>query len=99
MDEKKNKNQYSLKEALEVWLEKSRLKQKFNETRLIESWETLMGRTVASYTEKLFIKNHVLYIKVNSAPLKNELHMSKSRIIERFNNEIGEDIILDIHIL
>lgn len=94
-----NKNEYNMKEALQAWLKKSRLRQKFDEARLIESWERLMGKPVTAYTENLYIKNHILYVKIRSAPLKNELHMSKTKIIERFNKEIGDNVIFDIRLL
>jgi hypothetical protein len=94
-----NRNEYNMKEALQAWLKNSRLRQKFDEARLIESWERLMGKPVAAYTESLYIKNHILYVKIRSAPLKNELHMSKTKIIERFDKEIGENVILDIRLL
>lgn len=99
MADKKDRNEYSMKEALQAWLKNSRLRQKFDEARLIESWERLMGKPVAAYTEKLYIKNHILYVKIKSAPLRNELHMSKTKIIERFNQEIGDNVILDIRLL
>ena len=94
-----NKNQYNIKEALQAWLEKSKLRKKYEEARIVDSWEELMGKGIAKYTEKVFIKEHVLYIKVTSAPLKNELHMSRSQILQRFREEVGEDIVMDIRIL
>lgn len=93
------KHEFSLKEALQQWVDKSRYKQKYNEAQIVEGWEKLMGKTIASYTDKVFVKNHTLYIKVNSAPLKHQLHMSKSRIIERCSELYGPELILDIKLL
>lgn len=95
----KGKNEYNIKEALQEWLKKSRLNKKYDETRLIESWSQLMGPTIAKYTEKIFIKDRVLYVKVTSAALRHELHMSKSKILDLFHKNIGENIIFDVRLI
>ncbi|MGK7390888.1 MAG: DUF721 domain-containing protein [Candidatus Cyclobacteriaceae bacterium M2_1C_046] len=92
-------NEYSMKEALQQWLEKSRLNQKFNEAKLIEAWSQLMGPTITRYTEKIFIKDRVLYLKISSPALRHELSMSKNKILELFSKNIGENVVLDVRLL
>ena len=49
------------------------------------------GENVSQYTENIYIKNNILYLKINSSALKQELIYGKDKIIENFNNEIGSD--------
>tara|TARA_B100000963_G_scaffold228204_1_gene199037 strand:- start:5156 stop:5455 length:300 start_codon:yes stop_codon:yes gene_type:complete len=59
-------------------------------------WLNVMGRNVSQYTEKIYIKNNTLYLKINSSTLKQELFYGKDKIIENFNKEIGSDYIKKI---
>jgi len=73
-----------------------RLEDKFKETELIASWEKILGHTIAKRTQKIFIRDRKLFVKLSSAPLKNELSMSKSKIIALLFHEFGEAVIDDI---
>ena len=92
-------NTSTIGEAIRDLLNIYRLQGRFDETQLIDSWERLMGRSIASRTTKLFIKDKKLFVQVNSAPLKNELSLSKPKIIEIFEKEIGKDIIRQVVLL
>jgi hypothetical protein len=77
-------------------LKSFRLEDKFKETELIISWEKIMGPTIARRTRKIFIRDRKLFVKLNSAPLKNELNMSKSKILALLFNEFESAIIDEI---
>ena len=69
---------------------------KFQETQLISSWETLMGKAIAKRTRKIYIKNKKMFVELTSAPLKQELNMSKSKVMELFNNKFNKNVIEEI---
>ena len=96
---RRKSNTSTVGEAIKDLLNVYRLQSKFDEARLIESWEQLMGKSIAARTTRLFIKDKKLFVQVNSAPLKNELNLSKSKIIEIFEEEIGKDIIQQVVLL
>jgi len=83
-------------EAMHELLNTYRLKAKFEQTQLINSWERLMGEPIARRTDKIYINNRKLYVKLKSASLKHELGMSKSKILAIFLKEFGEVIVDDI---
>lgn len=87
---------HTLKEVIDELLNTYKLRGKYNETQLIHSWEKVMGKPIATRTLKLFIKEKKLYVKLNSAPLKNELTLQKSKVLELLHAEIGEKVIVDI---
>jgi predicted nucleic acid-binding Zn ribbon protein len=85
-----------LKEVIEDLLKTYKLKGKFNETHIIASWERIMGAPIAKRTTKLNIHNKKMYVTLNSAPLKHELSMSKTKILELLNKDIGESVVEEI---
>jgi predicted nucleic acid-binding Zn ribbon protein len=90
------KNEVSLGEALQSFLNKSRMKPKLTEVRIQELWEKLMGKTIARYTDKIQLVNRKLIITTNVAPLKQELSYSKAKIIQVLNEELGETVIDEV---
>lgn len=86
----------SLKDAIDELLNIYKLRGKYNETHLISSWEKVMGKSIASRTTSIFIKEKKMYVKLNSAPLKNELSLSKSKVLDLFFQELGEAVIEDV---
>lgn len=86
----------TLKEAFNEMFETYNLKNKFNETHIIASWEKLMGKPIARRTTRIFIKNKKMFVEISSAPLKHELSMSKTRVLEILNKEIGEEVLVEI---
>lgn len=66
---------------------------KYQEAMLINSWPDLMGKSTANETEYLYIKERVLYIKIRSSVLRNELSMLKQAIVSSLNTKAGKDII------
>jgi predicted nucleic acid-binding Zn ribbon protein len=83
----------SLQDAIQQFLQKSRLKSGIQALRIEEVWEQVMGKTIAKYTDKIQIINQTLYITSSVAPLKNELLYQKEKIIERINEALGENIV------
>lgn len=86
-------NEKTLKEAIEQLLHAYRIKDKLDEVKLISSWEEIMGKAIANRTSELFIKNRSLYLRLESAALKKELMMMKTRIVEMLNEKAGKSII------
>ncbi len=86
----------SLQDAIQQFLQKSRLKSGIQALRIEDIWENVMGKTIAKYTDKIQIINHTLCITSTVAPLKNELLYQKEKIIERVNEALGEKLVKDV---
>ena len=86
----------SMAEAMQQFLNKSKLKAGIQAVQIEEVWEKIMGKTIAKYTEKLQIIGNTLFVSTNVAPLKNELLYQKEKIIERVNEALGEKVIKDV---
>ncbi|MFA6924609.1 MAG: DUF721 domain-containing protein [Bacteroidales bacterium] len=92
----RSSNEFTLKEAIENMLREFKIKHKIFEIQLRDSWEKVMGKTVSTRTIELQLNNKILYIKLESAALRNELSMSKEKIINRLNEELKEEAIKSI---
>ncbi|MFT4019318.1 MAG: DUF721 domain-containing protein [Agriterribacter sp.] len=88
--------EYSIGQALKIFLQKSRLKGSIQAFQITDVWEQIMGKTIARYTEKIEIINNTLFISTTVAPLKNELLYQKDRIIQRVNEALGENIVKEV---
>ncbi|MBS1511948.1 MAG: DUF721 domain-containing protein [Bacteroidetes bacterium] len=86
----------SLGDAIQQFLQNSRLKSGIQALRIEDVWEAVMGKTIAKYTDKIQLINNTLYISSSVAPLKNELLYQKEKIIERINDALGEKLVKDV---
>ena len=86
----------SVGEALEEMLRVYRLQQPFRETYLTHHWAELVGAGIASRTGRLHVREGVLYVEILSAPLRQELVLAKTKLIELLNRPSGSEVITDI---
>ncbi|MDD4191590.1 MAG: DUF721 domain-containing protein [Mangrovibacterium sp.] len=63
----------------------NQLERKLTEVDIILSWTGLLGKTVASNTQELRIRNGTLFVKISSPVVRNELLMMKEEIRKRLN--------------
>ena len=89
-------NEILLKDAIEAFLKENKLESKLNETRIITAWEGVTGKLISRHTTQLYIKDRVLYIKVDSAALREELSYQRSKLIKKLNKVAGVEAIDDI---
>ncbi len=92
----RNSGTISVKEGIEALLRSYKLRGKYNATKAVEMWPKIMGAPIANRTEKIYIKDQVLFVRLNSAPLKQELTLSKEKIIRLYEEQIGSGVIKDI---
>ena len=92
---KKNEFQ-SVGQAIRDMLNTYRLTNKFDEANIIESWERIVGKPIASRTRKIYIKNKVLFVEFDSPTMRHDFSLHKSEVIELFRKEFGAGVITEI---
>ena len=92
----KERNQKTIKQAINDAFNSVNIKQKIAETRLISTWEAVMGKTIAKHTRKLYLSKGVLFIYLDNPALKNELLYSRARILELVNESAGEELVKEV---
>lgn len=88
--------QYSIGEALNLLLEKSKWKHRVLELRMRQEWEQMMGKTIAKYTRDVSLKDKKLTIYTDIAALKQELSLGKEQLINKINAYFEETVVVDI---
>ncbi|MFN4145334.1 MAG: DUF721 domain-containing protein [Runella sp.] len=83
-------------EAINQMLDKYRLRNQFDETSVRAYWERLVGQDIATRTAEVYVKEKVLFLRLTSAPLANELVLAKQKLIQALNREFGYEIITDL---
>ena len=66
------------------------------EQKVIQSWPQVVGPFIASHTIDLSIKNHVLFVRVDSDALRSELGYSKSLLMKNLNERVGKEMVREI---
>lgn len=91
-------NEQSMGEALSLWLDRYRLRKGTDETRVLQAWDELMGPSVVRQTTTKKVQNQILYVQLESAVVRKELLMVKSKIVSSINEHLGREAIKDVHL-
>lgn len=95
----KRKNELTLGEAMERLVDAYGLREKLDEQAVASLWDDLAGGMVARRTVAVKLRKGTLYIKVDSAPLRQELTYMRDGLIKTINERLGravvEKIVLD----
>lgn len=88
--------EFSMQEAMQQFLNASRIKGGIQALQIEDVWEEIMGKTIARYTDKLQIIGDKLIITTHVAPLKNELIYQKEKIIQRVNEALKQKVVKEV---
>lgn len=90
----KRKNAQTLGEVLADFFRENReLHEKILITRVEKAWSEVLGPMVMQYTSNLYVRNRVLYVSLTSSVLRNELTLSRERLIRSLNEHAGGSVI------
>lgn len=82
-----------LGDLIKEFYEQHRGSDYLDEVKIINSWPKVVGAFIASHTIDLYIKNGVLYVRVDSDALRSELGYSKSLLVKNLNEMVGREIL------
>ncbi len=92
----RRKNELNLGEAIRHFIREMGMEEKILEQMALEAWNDQMGEFVANKTDTIYIKNHVLFVRINVPALKNELSYGKEKILTHINETLGKEFITDV---
>lgn len=95
-EEKRTSSTNSLKNVIEDLLKSYRIKDKFDENKLIANWEQIMGTPIAKRTDRIYVKNKVLYASINSPALRQELNIAKKKVMDLLHEHVDPELIKDV---
>jgi hypothetical protein len=89
-------NTHKLSDLLKVFTEQKGLNEGLNQIEVKRAWKEQMGPAIEKYTTKIHLKKHTLFVRLNSAVLREELSYGKSKIIKNLNDSLGTELIQKI---
>lgn len=91
------KNDKSIADVLQDFMKANKKVSKGYYTKQIKIiWKEAMGPTIYSYTKSIYFSKSILYINITSSPLRQELLMSKNKIITLFNEKLGNNFLKEV---
>lgn len=87
-----------ISELLSQYLRQQGMETPLLQRRIVDTWDSLMGPTIAQYTTEKFIKNQVLFVKILNPALRQDLNMMRSQLVKRLNDAVGSQIITEVRI-
>ena len=92
----KKKNPVSVKNVIDKILLNKKLNNGLLELRIKDAWKNVMGKNINNYTTNITLNKQIIFVKLSSAPLKNELVYRADTIIKLLNKELGQKKIKEI---
>ena len=89
-------NQLSLGDAIRHMISDLGMEDKILSVQIEEIFVEMMGNYIMKYVENMSVQKQILFIRMNSPELRNELQYGKSKIITHINEEIGKEYLKDI---
>ena len=90
-------NEEQIGDVIRFFLRQQGLESPLNEYRLVQAWGDVVGPAMARYTSNLYIKNQTLHVHLTSAVLRQELMMARELLVKNLNQQVGAQVIVDIH--
>jgi predicted nucleic acid-binding Zn ribbon protein len=89
-------NTQKIGEVIRAYLKESGLEKPLKERELVQSWESLLGRSVARATSRIYLKEGKLIVHLTSSVVRNELFMLQEEIRRKLNEAAGEEMVREI---
>ncbi|MGB0888565.1 MAG: DUF721 domain-containing protein [Vicingaceae bacterium] len=85
-----------LKKTIDQLLRAYGYQDQLDEIELIKIYKELVGQLFANHTQKIAFKNNILYVKLDSASLKQELNYVKEGLVTKINQKLGKRLVSKI---
>ncbi|MBN1416969.1 MAG: DUF721 domain-containing protein [Bacteroidales bacterium] len=82
-----------IRDVIRDCLDDLKIGRTLKEKRIVAQWGHMLGKTVASRTKLVYIKDRTLYVFLTSSVVRSELLMMRQSILDKINEMAGEKII------
>lgn len=89
----------SIGDILRQAIEENRLDARLAEVRAADLWPSIVGKPIAELTGKPVVRDGVMYVSLASAPLRHDLMMHRSYLIDRINEALGRKTLSEIRFI
>lgn len=96
MSEFSRTNEKKISQVFHELLRAYGISRQYDEYRLKSEWENVVGKSIAEQTLSLVIEKEVLFVKLKSPSLRQELAYTKTRLMHALNKSVGKELIREI---
>jgi predicted nucleic acid-binding Zn ribbon protein len=89
----KRRNERTMQEAIDGLVDAYGLREKLDEQAVASLWDELAGGMVAKHTVAVKLRKGTLFIKVDSAPLRQELSFMRDGLKATINGRLGRAVV------
>ncbi|MBN1187607.1 MAG: DUF721 domain-containing protein [Bacteroidales bacterium] len=89
-------NTQKISDLLKEFVKDSHIEDKLSEVSLVKEWEEIVGKTMARYTKRIFIKEGTLFVYLNSSVARHELMMLREGLISEMNKRAGKELVKEM---
>jgi predicted nucleic acid-binding Zn ribbon protein len=91
-------NEKTVGQAIKELIKAYGLEPKLLQVRLEDKWPEIVGELIAKHTREIQVHQYRLVIKLDNAPLRQELNYQKEQIIDLVNQALESKVIRELEI-
>ena len=92
----RGKKTHNVGDIIRKLMKNPKLSGKLDELDALAIWDEIMGEALIKYVVDRKIYKSTLYVKLNSAPMRNELSYKKTELLQQINKRLGKPFLIDI---
>lgn len=92
----KRRNELSLGDAIAHLIDAGGMREKMDELDITSWWDEETGAMIARHTVGITLRRGKLTVRVDSAPLRQELSYMKETIQRNLNQRVGREVVKEI---
>lgn len=93
----RRRNTQSIGEVLKNFFDDNKeLRERMLQIRIQRGWNEVLGPMIQKYTRTVYVKDKILYVYLTSSVLRNELTLSREKLVRSLNEYAGAEVIRDI---
>ena len=96
---KRNSKEEKLSDVVDKFITNFGLKKRFIEQEVVLVFNKQMGPFLMKKVKNVYVKDGKLFLKLTSAPFKEEIRMQKTKLISQLNSALDVDYIKDVVLL
>lgn len=89
-------NNQKLGDIVKKLMKNPKISHRLEKLNVLDVWQDIIGVQLCKYITDQKIHKDILYVKIKSPVVRNELSYKKSDFIKQINKRIGKNIINDI---
>ncbi len=90
---KRHHENASLGNVLKDFIQTNRLQKGLDQVSVKDAWHSVLGVAISKYTTDVILERDVLYVKLSSSVLREELSYGKEKIIKLINEAMNKELI------